>query len=104
MKRRTRYLRRILWLAGFGCLWLNVLDDPPLWTGPYVQDVTDVAATVAVISASPSNQQLTVFGPDGDEIASIESPSQRRHAVRVGGLQANQAYTYSLKSKGGGEQ
>ena len=104
MKRRTRNLRRILWLAGFGCLWLNVLDDPPLWTGPYVQDVTDVAATVAVITASPSDQHLTVFGPDGDEVASIRSPSQRRHAVRASGLEANQAYTYALKSDGGEAQ
>lgn len=104
MKNRTRWLRPILWLAGFGCLWLNVFDDPPLWTGAYVQDVTAVAATVASITADPEELDLKVFAADGSVVASQQDTLRRRHALRVTGLTAGKRYTYVLASASGREE
>ena len=103
MKTRTSWIRRGLWLAGFGCLWLNVLDDPPLHTGPYVQNVSAEAATVARIRAAAEPQLLTVFDPDGEEVARVASPAQRRHTMRVQGLAAATPYRYTVRSEGGEE-
>ncbi|MFT4516009.1 MAG: putative phosphodiesterase [Planctomycetota bacterium] len=104
MKTRTRWLRRLLWLTGFGCLWLNVLDDPPLRTGAYVQDVTDVAATVAKITATPTQLHLTVFDGAGEAVADIDSSPRRRHALRAEGLRPGVTYSYSLTSHDDGEE
>ena len=99
--KRKRWLRRLLWATGFGCLWINVLDDPPLWTGAYVQDVTHVAATVAMITAAPEELHLTVLGPGGEEVASIHDSLRRRHALRVTELDPGLSYTYTLESPDG---
>ena len=104
MKTRTRWLRRLLWLTGFGCLWLNVIDDPPLRTGAYVQNVTSVAATVAQITGAARPLHLTVFDPSGEVVASVHSDSRRRHALRAEGLQPATKYTYSLASPDAGEE
>lgn len=101
MVKRKRWLRRLLWATGFGCLWINALDDPPLWTGAYVQDVSDVAATVAMITAIPEELHLTVLGPGGEEVASIRDSLRRRHALRVTGLDPGLSYTYALASAAG---
>ncbi|MCK5941277.1 MAG: metallophosphoesterase [Planctomycetes bacterium] len=102
MKNRTRWLRRGLWLAGFGCLWLNVLDDPPLRTGAYVQNVTTEAATIARILAEPGQLHLTVTDADGEVVASAHGDARRRHALRVEGLQPGTRYEYELATRDGG--
>jgi len=99
--RQKVWLRRLLWATGFGCLWINVLDDPPLWTGSYVQDVTDVAATVAMITALPEALELSVEGPGGGEVVSARDSLRRRHALRVTGLEPGMEYSYSLASADG---
>ncbi len=104
MKTRTRWYRRLLWLTGIGCLWLNVLDDPPLRTGAYVQEVTDVAATVAKITADPKRLHLTVMDGDGEVVASAHSSPRRRHALRAEGLQPGRTYSYALAARDGGEE
>ena len=86
VKIRPRTVRRLLWLAGFGCLWLNVLDDPPLRTGAYVQNVTTDGATVSRVLAEPRAQRLVVRDESGAVVAEVESPAQRRHALRATGL------------------
>lgn len=97
-----RWLRRLLWLAGFGCLWLNVLDDPPLRTGAYLQDVTADAATVAMITAGPTQVWCTVKDARGDVVQRVEgSPDRRRHAVRIAGLRPETTYTYELATAQG---
>jgi hypothetical protein len=94
-------MRRLLWLAGFGCLWLNVLDDPPLRTGAYVQNVTTEAATVARVLAAPSEQRLQVRDAAGAVVADVESPRQRRHMLRAAGLQPEAQYSYELTGADG---
>ena len=98
---RTRWIRRLLWLAGFGCLWLNVLDDPPLRTGPYVQNVGEAGATIAKIAALPAAFDLTVHGDDGGEVARVASASKRRHALRVDGLRPDTRYSFVLEREDG---
>ena len=95
------WLRRALWLAGFGCLWLNVLDDPPLCTGAYLQDVGQEAATVACITAAPAQLTLTVQRADGTPLHTMTEPvARRRHALRVPGLQPGSEYRYRLEGAG----
>jgi acid phosphatase type 7 len=99
------WLRRALWLAGFGCLWLNVGDDPPLWTGAYLQDVGRDAATVACITAEPALLQLTVRRADDSVLlTAVEGEARRRHALRVQGLAPGAEYTYELEGCGGVER
>ncbi|MGC6489387.1 MAG: metallophosphoesterase family protein [Planctomycetota bacterium] len=100
MKTRTRWLRRGLWLAGLGCLCINVVDDPPLHTEPFVQNVTGSAATIAQILAAPAAQTVSVFAADGDVVARRQSEPQRRHEVRVGGLQPSRLYRYTVEVDG----
>ena len=103
MKKRTRWFRRGLWLAAFGCLWLNVLDDPPLQTAPYVQNVVKDAATVARVCPSAQPQELVVLDADGEVVKRISSPAQRRHAVRVEGLSPGQRYRYRMGAGSAGD-
>lgn len=98
------WLRRGLWLIGFGCLLLNVADDPPLWTGAYLQDVGREEATVACITAAAAQLTLTVRGPDGAALPAVaEASASRRHALRIRGLQPGAEYTYQLEGAGGVE-
>jgi acid phosphatase type 7 len=88
-------------LGAFGCLLLNVADDPPLWTGAYLQDVGCDGATVACITAEPAQLTLTVRGPGGADLPQItETAARRRHALRVQGLQPGSEYTYQLDGAG----
>lgn len=99
---KIRWLRRLLWLAGFGCLWLNVLDDPPLRSGAYLQDVTTDAATVAKISAEPTQAHCTITDAQGNVVQRVDGPpGRRRHALRVTGLSADTAYAYELVTDDG---
>lgn len=100
MSKRTTWARRALWLAGFGCLWINVVDDPPLYTSPYVQNVSASAATIAQIRATPTPQAVSVYDDQGRVVARRESPAQRRHATRVEGLAPAREYRYEVEAEG----
>lgn len=104
MKPSRRWFRRLLWLAGFGCLWINVFDDPPLRTGPYVQNVTPRSAVVAVVAATPEVRTLHVQDDAGAPVASIESGAARRHALRVEGLEPGRRYRYTMVGPDGSEE
>jgi hypothetical protein len=94
---RRRWIRRSLWVLGFVCLWAPVLDDPPLVTGAYVQDVTAEAATIARIAAAPVDATLVVRGQDGAVVAERRSEApRRRHAFRVDGLRPGTPYAFEL--------
>jgi len=95
-------MRRALWIAGFGCLWLNVLDDPPLRTGAYVQNVTTSAATIAQITSEPAERHLTVFDAADEVVANVHSSARRRHELRAEGLKPGSEYRYQLASRDGG--
>ncbi len=102
---KTRWIRRLLWLAGFACLWLNVFDDPPLRTGPYVQDVTTEAATIAKVTDVASEARVVVTDRDGRVVAERRSDgSRRRHALRITGLEPERVYEYVLTTTRDGEE
>jgi hypothetical protein len=97
----ARLVRRFLWVAGFGCLWLPVLDDPPLSTGAYVQDVTQVAATVAMITAQPAQLSCVALDREGKVVGEVVGPPERRrHALRITGLHAGTDYRYAVSRNG----
>ncbi|HEX6809976.1 MAG TPA: metallophosphoesterase [Planctomycetota bacterium] len=99
---KARLVRRLLWLAGFACLWLNVVDDPPLKTDAYVQSVTQGEAIVCRITAHPTQLVCTVRDASGAVIGVVHGPAgRRRHALRVTGLQAATDYSYELAEVGG---
>ncbi|MCA8977078.1 MAG: metallophosphoesterase, partial [Planctomycetes bacterium] len=94
-------IRRLLWCLGFGCLWLPVLDDPPLRSGVYLQDVGVDHVTVAMITAAPCQLRCTVRDATGRIIAAVDGPpDRRRHALEVGGLEAGTAYDYEVVADG----
>jgi len=98
----ARLVRRLLWLAGFACLWLNFFDDPPLRTGAYVQNVTSSEATVAMITAYPAQVVCTVRDASGAVIETVRSSAaRRRHSLRIEGLQPATDYVYELAEVGG---
>jgi hypothetical protein len=94
---RARWLRRFLWLAGFGCLWAHVFNDPPLRSGVYVQNVTEAAATIAKITVDPVAMSVTVSDESGSEVVRKSGRARRRHALRVEGLKAGHNYTYIVR-------
>ena len=93
-------MRRVLWLAGFGCLWIHAVDDPPLYTAPYVQRVSTSGATIAQIRAEPTAQTVSVLDESGAVVARRESPAQRRHEVRIEGLEPARRYRYTVEAGG----
>lgn len=94
-------MRRLLWFAGFLCLWAPVLDDPPLQTGAYLLDVTPQAATVAMVTAQPTRLSCIVRRPDGAVAAKVDgAPDRRRHRLRVQGLQPGTEYHYAVEQDG----
>ncbi len=100
---RVRLVRFLLWSAGFGLLWVPVLDEPPLATASYVQDVTTNSAVVAIVLPAPAQVEGTLW--DGDAlVATARGPEgRRRNALRFEGLEAGKRYRYSLAEVGGGE-
>jgi acid phosphatase type 7 len=91
------WLRRALWLLGLGALFLNVHDDPPLWSGPYVQAVGQRTATVAQITAAPVALELVVTGPGGAVVhRARDAEPVRRHAFRIEGLSPGASYAFRL--------
>jgi len=100
----VKWLRRSLWLAGFACLWLNILDDPPLQTGAYLQDVTADSAVVAMITAEPTQLTCIVRDPAGQVVGTVPDPlHRRRHAMRIAGLRPGLEYSYALVQASGDE-
>ena len=96
-----RWLRRGLLAAAFGALWLNVADDPPLRTAAYVMDVAPTTATVGLITAAPAASELTVRDEAGAVVATARvTGPQRRHQLRVAGLQPGRRYGYDVTSGG----
>lgn len=96
---RRRWLRRGLWLAAFGCLWINVCDDPPLQTEAYLLDVAIDAAVVGLVTAEPTASELTVRDAAGDVVATArEVEPVRRHQLRATGLQPASAYRYEVRA------
>lgn len=96
---RRRWLRRGLWLAAFGCLWINVCDDPPLRTDAYVLDATPNEAVVGLITAAPATSEMTVRDAAGAVVATArEAAPVRRHQLRAKGLQPASDYVYEVRS------
>ena len=97
-----RWLRRALWAAGFGCLWLPVCDDPPLRTEAYLVDVGSERATIGLITPAPRAVAATVRDAAGREVAVVPAgDSVRRHWFPVGGLTSGSAYDYELRASDG---
>ena len=95
----------MLWVAGFGCLWLNLLDAPPLQSGAYVQDVGGGAATLAMITPAPCRLACVVRDESGAEVCRIEgADARRRHALRASGLGHGRRYLFSLFDPTSGEE
>ncbi len=100
---RVRLARFLLWFAGFGLLWVPVLDDPPLATASYVQDVTSSSAVIAIVMAAPTQVEGTLWIGDS-AVATVRGPEgRRRHALHFEGLEAGKRYRYSLTQVGGEE-
>lgn len=97
---KPRWWRRLLALAAFGCLWLNVFDDPPLATGACVQDVTEDAATLAIITADARRASVSVCDAAGAVVFSATDEAVRRHAFRIPGLRPGTRYTWTLTVDG----
>lgn len=97
---KTRWWRRGLALAGFGCLWLNVLDDPPLVTGACVQDVTADSAMLGIVTAEASAATVTVRDPAGQVVHSRRDEAVRRHSFAIAGLQPGVRYTWTMDVDG----
>ena len=97
----NRILRRALWVVAFGVLWLPVLDDPPLFSGAYLQNVTTDGATVAMITGSPTRLALEVRDGTGGLVgAASDAADVRRHGLRVEGLRPGEQYSYVLTEDG----
>jgi hypothetical protein len=98
----TRWLRALLWMVGFGCLWLNVLDDPPLHTDAYVLDVGADRAVIGLITAVPERVAMVMRDAGGAEVAAqAAGEARRRHQFAVAGLRPGLAYDYALTAADG---
>ncbi len=100
---RRVVVRGLLWALGAGCLLLPVLDDPPLQTGPYVQDVRADSVVIAMMTAAPLQLLVALDGP-GDPIpAMYESLPVRRHEFRITGLRPGRIYDFTVQESKKGE-
>lgn len=98
---RARLLRRFLWLAGFGCLWLHAFDDPPLRSEPFLQNVTSDAGSVVLITAEPARVEVSLCDAAGVEVGKlIGPPARRHHELRFRGLRAATGYEYHVRVDG----
>jgi len=94
---RRSWLRRCLWAAGFACLWLNVLDDPPLVSGALVRDVETDAVTIGLIAAHPVVATATLFDGRGGVVGKREAPRPvRRHEFSFDGLSPGTNYDFTI--------
>ncbi len=90
-------LRLVLWIGASACLLLPVMDDPPLRTGAFVQDVTADAAVVALTFDAPAPLHLEVREAGGAVVARSGAPAARRHFLRATGLRPGRAYEFVLR-------
>jgi acid phosphatase type 7 len=101
---KVRWIRRLLWLAGFGCLWLNVWDDPPLATDGHVLDVAPDTATVGLITGARVVVTATLRDGDGAVVATRrDAVPRRRHAFAFDGLRPGAGYSWALVDERGRE-
>ena len=100
----VRLVRCGLWLLGFASLWLPLLDDPPLQSGAYVQDVREDSAVVAMVTATPAVRVLRVLDGSGKPVpVPADATPRRRHEFHVTGLQAGARYSFTVAdAKGAG--
>jgi hypothetical protein len=96
-------LRLGLLLLGLGSLFLPLLDDPPLQSGAYVQDVREHSAVIAMVTATPEMLRAEVRAADGGAAATVdvENAAVRRHRFHTIGLLAASRYAYRVLDGGG---
>lgn len=107
--RRVRWLRAGLWILAFAGLWLPVLDDPPLRTGAFVQDVRNDRAVVAMVTAGVEQLSLELTDADGKPLpdrpaVTAEATPRRRHAFALAGLEPSRSYSYRVLDERGAER
>ncbi|MCC6672708.1 MAG: metallophosphoesterase [Planctomycetes bacterium] len=90
-------MRKLLWIAVLAALFLPLLPEPPLHSGPYLQEMSATAVTVAKIDAAPRARGVRVTSEDGGFRHEIQAKeARRRHALRVEGLRPGTRYRYEL--------
>jgi acid phosphatase type 7 len=100
---RSAWIRRLLWLAGLGCLWWNAWDDPPLATDAYALEVAHDRATVGLVTASRLRLTATLRDAAGNAVATSTDPQpRRRHAFAFAGLKPATGYSYAIDDAEGG--
>lgn len=88
-----KWIRPVLWVAGFACLWLNVHDDPPLVSGAVVLEATPDRVAFGVIAARPVAATASLRNAAGGELArEIAARPVRRHEFEFAGLAAGTLY------------
>jgi tartrate-resistant acid phosphatase type 5 len=98
----VRWRRRLLWIAGFACLWIKAFDDPPLRTEPYVLHVEPDGATLAVITAGATRLECELRAADGSTTTVVrDTAERRRHSFRFEGLTPATTYGYEVTEIGG---
>ena len=83
MRVKARWIRGALWLVGFGCLWINAWDDPPLASGGHVLAIGTDMATVGLITASRVVVTATLRDAAGAIVATRTDEVARRASLRI---------------------
>lgn len=96
-------LRALLWVIGLGALFVPVFPDPPLRTGAYLQNVTATTAVVALIESGRRPLVCEVRAASGARsvVARVTESARRRHTFAIDGLQAGNAYDYTITTEAG---
>jgi hypothetical protein len=103
--RRRRALGVLLWLLVAGLAFAPIVPDPPLQSGPYVQDVTATSAVVARIAPAACAHLLELRDARAQQVLRrVGSPAARRHAIRLDGLTPGTRYRYTLYEHPGGAE
>lgn len=98
----ARLRRRLLWLAGAVVLFLPILDDPPLATGAYVQNVSAHGGVVAMTTAAPEVLGIRVVDESGAVVAAFaDRTPRRRHEFAIEGLKAAHVHHFSVHDAAG---
>jgi phosphodiesterase/alkaline phosphatase D-like protein len=91
-------LRLVLALLGLGSLFLPLLDDPPLQSGAYVQDVRATSAVIAMVTATPEVLHAEVNDTEDGRPMPVAEPvgAVRRHLFHVTGLKPGAKYAFRV--------